>query len=72
MKGWTRIKVRALARLMNGVPLRLQWHWRTSTKKNAPRLQMVSPRGVVWDFRLKGGAWMRRAKDDFEKKAAAA
>lgn len=61
MTGWTRVKVMPFARLLHDVPEALRWRLARSDKKNATTLQLISPRGVVWDFRMNGGVWIRKA-----------
>ena len=58
---WRRIRFERLAWLLEHAPQRLRWRWQPNRKKG-PRLQVVSPRGAVWDFKLSGGAWIRHAE----------
>ena len=57
---WRRIRFERLAWLLEHAPERLRWRWRRN-KKTGPKLQVVSPRGAAWDFKLSGGAWIRPA-----------
>lgn len=62
MSQWQRIRFMVLARLLEDVPQRLRWHWAVQDEKGRRRLQIVSPRGVRWQFRLQGGAFIRRCE----------
>lgn len=56
---WQRVRFARLAFLLEAAPPAIRWRWRL-VKKPAPHLQVVSPRGVPWDFKLSGGAWVRK------------
>ena len=56
---WRRIRFERLAWLLEHAPERLRWRWRRN-KKTGPKLQVVSPRGAAWDFKLSGGAYQAR------------
>ena len=58
---WIRVKLRRLAWLCYDAPPRLRWRWLKQTEKNGrARLCLVSPRGVTWEFKLSGGAWLSK------------
>lgn len=58
---WQPIHFWALTRLLHDVRGPLRWQWAIVTEKTRKHLQVVSPRGVRWDFKLSGGAFIRRA-----------
>lgn len=62
MNGWQQIHFSRLVFLLHDLPPHLRWKWRRLREKRRTRLQLVSQRGTVWDFRLCSGAWIRRAK----------
>jgi len=62
MSAWQRIKFPLLARLIESVPARLRWRWDVQEQKGRRRLYVVSPRGVRWQFRMNGGAYIRRCQ----------
>lgn len=71
--GWRRIKFMGVARLVDAGQVlapHLRWHWRyrvdvqKKRRRARPQLRLVSPRAVVWDFRLHGAAWIRRPQAD--------
>lgn len=64
---WRPIRFWAVVRLTDHPDPGCRWRWRKHSRKKKAVLQLVSPRGVAWDFRLNGGAWIRRM-DDAEKK----
>lgn len=57
---WIRAKLRRLAWLCYDAPLRLRWTWLKQEKNGRARLCLVSPRGVIWEFKLSGGAWLSK------------
>jgi hypothetical protein len=65
MNDWHHINLAKMARLIHGtdVPKRLRWRWHRSRPGISPALQIISPRGVAWDFRLRGGAWIRKSHE---------
>ena len=59
MNGWTKAKLEVLGHLVR----RKGWHWvKWAGPVHRTVLGLVSDRGVEWEFRLRGGAWIRRAK----------
>ncbi len=56
---WRKIKFDRLAALLLRVRPPLRWRWYKNAGPHGSRLQVVSPRGVHWDFTLCGGAWIR-------------
>ena len=52
---WTPIHFSQLVRAVNH-----GWTW----KKNGRRLQLVSPLGDVWDFKMQGRLYVRPEKSD--------
>lgn len=60
METWRKIRFEAVVRLTRDVPRRLRWRWRKVRVRGRTSLALVSPRGAVWDFKLNGGAWVRR------------
>ena len=67
MSGWRHIRFGLLGRLVEEVEPRLRWKWRKAVRGGRPRLQLVSPRGVAWDFKLSGGSWIRKAELDLDE-----
>jgi len=56
---WRKFKWRSLIRLTDEArPAR--WCWRRDKVQGRPALLLVSPRGPRWQFKLNGGAWIRR------------
>lgn len=62
-KPWRRVPFMHVVHITSGrPPFNRPWTWRKVTNaKNRPRLQLVSPNGRLWDFRLNNGAWLRPA-----------
>lgn len=58
---WQRIRFPILAELLHHKKERLRWKWLCEERNGRKHLLIVSPRGVRWDFKLNGGAWIRRA-----------
>jgi hypothetical protein len=52
-----------LARVLNAPAPARRWQWRRVVDGKKARLQIVSAHGTVWDFRLAGGAWIRRSEE---------
>ncbi len=69
MKGWTRIKWAGVMVLTDEDRGVFVWRWRPVQKRSSRGLQLISPRGVVWDFKLTGGAWIKRAEQNAERGA---
>ena len=63
MNPWVRISFRDVARLVHERPEGRAWSWRRGTVQGRPRLQLVNPFGVVFDFRMARGTWLRRAEE---------
>ena len=65
LSGWRRVHLHRLARVFRGsrsAAAGRGWHWRKAPGEKTARLQIVSAHGVVWDFRLAGGAWIRKSE----------
>lgn len=60
---WVKIRFAGVVRLTQEVPRRLRWKWK---KGAGPKLMLVSNRGVVWEFRLRKGAWIRKKSSTAE------
>ena len=64
---WQKMRLVKMAWLLNHAPERIRWRFRKKSAatdaQRATRLQLVSPRGVVWDFKLNGGAWIKKADE---------
>jgi hypothetical protein len=62
--GWRHIKMGGVGRLVSRVKKEEKWTFRRSAGvgKACGVLELVSNRGVVWEFRLKHGAWIRRSE----------
>lgn len=69
MEGWTKIKWAGIVTLTDEARGIFAWRWRPVQKRTSRGLQLVSPSGVVWDFKLQSGAWVRRAERDAERSA---
>lgn len=61
MPEWRRVKFESIRKLLLEVRPALRWRWYCNKRSHAPKLQLVTPRGVVWDFKLSGGAWIRKS-----------
>lgn len=48
-----------LANLIHRVRPALRWQW-YHAPTGRKRLQLLTPRGIVWDFKLSGGAFIRK------------
>jgi hypothetical protein len=55
---WIRVRLNKLNPL-----LERGWVWKTVPLRRRPRVALVSPRGVVWEFKLYRGAWLRRVEE---------
>lgn len=62
MPEWTRVDFQKLRRLILEVREPLRWRWYCNKKAGQPKLQLITPRGVVWDFKLSGGAFIRKSR----------
>lgn len=60
--GWVRVNLLKLSWLIWDVKPELRWQWERVVVKGRPMLTVVSPRGVRWNFKLSGGAWLRKSK----------
>lgn len=58
MHPWSKIKFPVLAGLIDHDG----WQWQTVVVAKKKRLRVVNPRGVVFDFRLHRGAFLRRVE----------
>ena len=56
---WIRVHLARLGWLCHEAPERLRWHWRKRSGTGS-QWQVVSHRGVAWNFRLNGGAWLQK------------
>jgi len=56
---WRRINWPILVQLLNRKTR--PWRWYVAVKNGHKHLQVVSPHGTHWDFKLSGGAWIRPA-----------
>lgn len=65
---WRHIKFWGLVELLERPDPHERWKWRKVLRQKKWRLQLVDPRGTAWDFKLNGGAWIRRASDGCTKK----
>lgn len=58
---WRRVHLAKLARVLWGCAPERRWRWQPVKQgERTVRLEIVSDRGVVWDFKLTGGAWIRK------------
>jgi len=55
---WVRVRLNKLSPLLNR-----GWVWKTLPLRRRERIVLVSPRGVVWEFKLHHGAWLRRVTE---------
>lgn len=67
MEGWRHIRWAGLARLTEHPAPRLRWTWRKAPERGRVKLQVVSPRGAVWELRVAGGCWLRRVEPEKTK-----
>jgi hypothetical protein len=63
MTGWRHIKWVTVVRLTQERPDGRRWTWRKVQDKKRVRLRLVSPQGVEWDFKLNGGAWVKKHEE---------
>lgn len=61
---WRRASFEKLRVLICEVREPLRWRWYCNKRNNHPKLQLITPRGLVWDFKLSGGCWLRKSRLD--------
>lgn len=61
MPGWTKIRLRSVSWLCFDAPENLRWAWINTVDDGRTQIKLVSPRGVLWDFKLGSGAWIKRS-----------
>lgn len=65
--GWERISCWELGQLTAGeTPEGMRWKWRVDLEGGDEKHRLVKPDGSVWDFKLQGGAWMKRYESNNE------
>jgi hypothetical protein len=57
---WRHVRLSSVGWLCFDAPPHLRWDWVNIQEPGRVRMQLVSPRGVWWDFKINGGAWMRK------------
>lgn len=60
---WIRLRLNRLPAL-----LERGWVWSALTLRRRQHLTLISPAGVVWEFKLHHGAWLRRVDEMNETK----
>jgi len=58
---WIRLRLDRITPLLDR-----GWAWASMPIHGRPRLTLVSPRGVIWQFKLGRGAWIRRLETKAE------
>ena len=64
---WEKTDLMQLIWRIEKAPAKRRWRWKADRSGHSTRLQVVDEHGTVWDFKLAGGAWLRRAWDQKEK-----
>ena len=67
---WHKVKWWWVVLMVNHPVAGRRWAWRKVTKQKKARLQLVSPAGVAWNFRLNYGAWIQRETTDGTKESS--
>ena len=61
---WRRVKLNALIVLTDRVKPELRWKWEKQEEHGRGHLFLRTPRGALWEFKLKGGAWLRPSQEE--------
>lgn len=61
---WRPVRFWVLVRLLHRSDPAKCWHWAKVKRDGRSKLQVVSPRGLRFDFRLNKGAWLRPTQDE--------
>jgi hypothetical protein len=55
-KSWIKVKLFGITNLTELCPPKLRWQW----CRRSSHLALRSPRGVLWQFKLHRGCWLKR------------
>ena len=59
-EGWERIRFADVVAATEMGPKRERWRWERQRKNGRTLLFLRKPDGSMWQFKLQGGAWLRR------------